>query len=210
VLFKKDEATGATLEPMEEVVIYVDNEYSGHVIENMANRKGEMKEMLPMEGDKLKMVFLIPSRGLIGYQSEFRNYTRGTGVMSRVFHSYGPYKGDIGKNRNGVIVSGFDGETTAYALSGLEDRGILFVGPKTTVYKGMIIGEHNKSNDIVVNPVKSKELTNMRAASADKAIILIPHKEFTLEETISYITDDELVEVTPKSIRLRKKNLNVK
>ena len=207
VLFKKDE-NGHTLEPIEEVVIDVDEAYSGVVIEKLSQRKGEMKEMKPSGGSKLRMKFYVPSRGLIGFQSIFRNDTRGTGVMSRLFYQYEPYKGDIEKQRNGAIVSNCAGETTAYALEGFEERGVLFVPDRATVYDGMIIGEHNKSNDIEVNPVKGKKLTNMRASTADKAIILKPYKVLTLEETISYIGDDELVEVTPKNIRLRKKGLN--
>lgn len=207
VLFKKDE-NGHTLEPIEEVVIDVDEAYSGVVIEKLSQRKGEMKEMKPSGGNKLRMKFYVPSRGLIGFQSVFRNDTRGTGVMSRLFYQYEPFKGEIEKQRNGAIISNCAGETTAYALNGFEERGILFVPERATVYDGMIIGEHNKSNDIEVNPVKGKKLTNMRASTADKAIILKPHKVLTLEETISYIGDDELVEVTPKSIRLRKKGLN--
>ena len=207
VLFKQDE-NGHTLEPIEEVVIDVDEAYSGVVIEKLSQNKGEMKEMKPSGGSKLRMKFYVPSRGLIGFQSIFRNDTRGTGVMSRLFYRYEPYKGEIEKQRNGVIISNCAGETTAYALSGFEERGVLFVPERATVYDGMIIGEHNKSNDIEVNPVKGKKLTNMRASTADKAIILKPYKTLTLEETISYIAEDELVEVTPKSIRLRKKGLN--
>ncbi len=207
VLFKQDE-NGHTLEPIEEVVIDVDEAYSGVVIEKLSQRKGEMKEMKPSGGSKLRMKFYVPSRGLIGFQSIFRNDTRGTGVMSRLFYKYEPFKGEIEKQRNGVIISNCAGETTAYALSGFEERGVLFVPERATVYDGMIIGEHNKSNDIEVNPVKGKKLTNMRASTADKAIILKPFKTLTLEETISYIGEDELVEVTPKSIRLRKKGLN--
>ena len=207
VLLKQDE-NGHTLEPIEEVVIDVDEAYSGVVIEKISQRKGEMKEMKPSGGSKLRMKFYVPSRGLIGFQSIFRNDTRGTGVMSRLFYRYEPFKGEIEKQRNGVIISNCAGETTAYALSGFEERGVLFVPERATVYDGMIIGEHNKSNDIEVNPVKGKKLTNMRASTADKAIILKPYKTLTLEETISYIADDELVEVTPKSIRLRKKGLN--
>ena len=207
VLFKQDE-NGHMLEPIEEVVIDVDEAYSGVVIEKLSQSKGEMKEMKPSGGSKLRMKFYVPSRGLIGFQSIFRNDTRGTGVMSRLFYRYEPYKGEIEKQRNGVIISNCAGETTAYALSGFEERGVLFVPERATVYDGMIIGEHNKSNDIEVNPVKGKKLTNMRASTADKAIILKPYKTLTLEETISYIAEDELVEVTPKSIRLRKKGLN--
>lgn len=206
VLFKRDEA-GKLLEPIEEVVIDVDEAYSGVVVEKLSKRKGEMKDMRPSGGNKLRMVFYVPSRGLIGYQTEFRNDTRGTGVLSRVFYAYQPYKGEIEQRRNGMMVSNCDGETTTYAMFNLEERGVLFIPARTKVYEGMIIGEHNRDNDLDVNPVRGKKLTNMRAASSDKALILSPHRELTLEETISYIGDDELVEVTPQSIRLRKKGL---
>lgn len=207
VLFKFDENTKEKLEPIEEVVIDVDEVYSGDIIQKMSQRLGEMKEMKPSGTERVKLVFYVPSRGLIGYQAEFRNDTRGTGVMSRVFHSYAPYKGEIEKHRNGVLYSSDDGETTAYALDKLSDRGIMFVPPRVKVYKGMIVGEHTRSNDLEVNPVKAKGLTNMRSATADVAVKLTPHKELVLEEMISYILDDELVEVTPKSLRLRKKNI---
>lgn len=206
VLFKRDEA-GKLLEPIEEVVIDVDEAYSGVVVEKLSKRKGEMKDMRPSGGNKLRMVFYVPSRGLIGYQTEFRNDTRGTGVLSRVFYAYQPYKGEIEQRRNGMMVSNCDGETTTYAMFNLEERGVLFIPARTKVYEGMIIGEHNRDNDLDVNAVRGKKLTNMRAASSDKALILSPHRELTLEETISYIGDDELVEVTPQSIRLRKKRL---
>ncbi len=206
VLFKRDEA-GKLLEPIEEVVIDVDEAYSGVVVERLSKRKGEMKDMRPSGGNKLRMIFYVPSRGLIGYQTEFRNDTRGTGVLSRVFYAYQPYKGEIEQRRNGMMVSNCDGETTTYAMFNLEERGILFIPTRTKVYEGMIIGEHNRDNDLDVNPVRGKKLTNMRASSSDKALILSPHKELTLEETISYIGDDELVEVTPQSVRLRKKGL---
>jgi GTP-binding protein len=206
VLFKRDEA-GKLLEPIEEVVIDVDEAYSGVVVEKLSKRKGEMKDMRPSGGNKLRMVFYVPSRGLIGYQTEFRNDTRGTGVLSRLFHAYQPYKGEIEQRRNGMMVSNCDGETTTYAMFNLEERGVLFIPARTKVYEGMIIGEHNRDNDLDVNPVRGKKLTNMRAASSDKALILSPHRELTLEETISYIGDDELVEVTPQSIRLRKRGL---
>ena len=207
VLFKTDEKTKTKLEPIEEVVIDVDDEYSGAVMENISRRKGIVKEIKSSGKGKSRMIFHVPSRGLIGYQSEFRNNTRGNGVMNRVFYAYEPFKGDIEKHRNGVIVSNCQGETTTYALDGLKDRGVMFVGPRTKVYEGMIIGEHTRENDIDVNPVKEKKLTNMRSATADKAVILAPHKELVLEEMISYISDDELVEVTPINIRLRKKGL---
>jgi GTP-binding protein len=206
VLFKRDEA-GKLLEPIEEVVIDVDDPYSGVVVEKLSKRKGELKDLRPSGGNKCRIIFHVPSRGLIGYQTEFRNDTRGTGVLSRIYHSYEPFKGEIEQRRNGMMISNCDGETTAYAMFNLEERGILFIPARTKVYEGMIIGEHNRENDLDVNPVKGKKLTNMRASSSDKAIILTPHKELTLEEIISYIADDELVEVTPKSIRLRKKGL---
>jgi GTP-binding protein len=206
VLFKRDEA-GKLLEPIEEVVIDVDDPYSGVIVEKLSKRKGELKDMRPSGGNKSRIIFHVPSRGLIGYQTEFRNDTRGTGVLSRIFHSYQPYRGEIEQRRNGMMISNCDGETTAYAMFNLEERGILFIPARTKVYEGMIIGEHSRENDLDVNPVKGKKLTNMRASSSDKAIILTPHRELTLEEIISYIDDDELVEVTPKSIRLRKKGL---
>ena len=207
VLFKTDEATGARLEPIEEVVIDVDDEFSGGIIQKMSQRKGELKEMKPSGNGKTKMVFYVPSRGLIGYQAEFRNDTHGNGVLNRSFYKYSEYRGDIEKHRNGVLISSDTGETTAYALDNLSDRGIMFVPPRVKVYKGMIVGEHTRSNDLKVNPVKAKGLTNMRSATADIAVKLSPHKELVLEEMISYILDDELVEVTPLSLRLRKKNL---
>ena len=207
VLFKTDEATGTRLEPIEEVVIDVDDEFSGGIIQKMSQRKGELKEMKPSGNGKTKMVFYVPSRGLIGYQAEFRNDTHGNGVLNRSFYEYSEYRGDIEKHRNGVLISSDTGETTAYALDNLSDRGIMFVPPRVKVYKGMIVGEHTRSNDLKVNPVKAKGLTNMRSATADIAVKLSPHKELVLEEMISYILDDELVEVTPLSLRLRKKIL---
>ncbi|MHB9148359.1 MAG: EF-Tu/IF-2/RF-3 family GTPase, partial [Candidatus Amoebophilus sp.] len=206
VLFKRDEE-GKLLEPIEEVVIDVDDPYSGVVVEKLSKRKGELKDLRPSGGNKSRIIFHVPSRGLIGYQSEFRNDTRGTGVLSRIYHSYEPFKGEIEQRRNGMMISNCDGETTAYAMFNLEERGILFIPARTKVYEGMIIGEHNRENDLDVNAVKGKKLTNMRASSSDKAIILTPPRELNLEEVISYIADDELVEVTPKSIRLRKKAL---
>lgn len=203
VLFKKD-AAGKTLEPIEEVVIDVDEIHSGVVIEKLSLRKGELKEMKPSSGGKVRLIFHAPSRGLIGYQNEFRNDTRGTGTINRLFHDYQEFKGEITSRRNGVLISNSNGETAAYALWNLEDRGIMFVPPKTKIYEGMIIGEHNRDNDLEVNPIKGKQLTNMRASGTDENIKLIPHKVSTLEEILSYIKDDELIEVTPKNIRLRK------
>ena len=206
VLFRHDEK-GNVLEPIEEVMIDIDDGYSGVVVEKLAARKGEIVEMKPSGGGKLRLIFHVPSRGLIGYQSEFRNDTRGTGILSRIFHSYQPMKGEIISRRNGALISNSNGEAVAYALWNLEERGVMFVTPKTKVYEGMIIGEHSRDNDLDVNPIKGKQLTNMRASGTDENIKLTPSKLFTLEETISYVNDDELVEVTPLSIRLRKKYL---
>ncbi len=206
VLFKEE--NGQKLEPIEEVVIDVDDAFTGTVVEKVSQRKGEMQEMRPSSGGKTRMIFHVPSRGLIGYQSEFRNDTRGTGTLNRLFHSYQPYKGDIPTRRNGALISNSNGEAVAYALWNLEDRGIMFVLPKTKLYEGMVIGEHNRDNDLEVNPIRGKQLTNIRAAGSDENIKLTPAKLFTLEETLSYIKDDELVEVTPKSIRLRTRFLN--
>lgn len=207
VLFKTDEVTGQRLEPIEEVVVDVDDVYSGTVIEKISTRKGQMVLLQPSVGGKTRLIFYVPSRGLIGYQSEFRNDTRGTGTLNRLFHSYEPYKGEIEGRRNGALISMAGGEAVAYALFNLQDRGSMFVGPKTKVYEGMIVGEHNRDNDLEINILKGKQLTNMRASGTDENIKLTPPREFTLEETLSYINPDELVEVTPKSIRLRKRLL---
>ena len=203
VLFKED-LSGNKLEPIEEIVVDVDEIYSGVVIEKLSLRKADLTEMKPSSGKKTRLIFHIPSRGLIGYQNEFRNDTRGTGTLNRIFHSYQKYKGDIASRRNGVLISNSNGETAAYALFNLEDRGNLFIPPKTKIYKGMIIGEHNRDNDLEVNPIKGKQLTNMRASGSNENIKLTPYKAFTLEEILSYIKDDELIEVTPHNIRLRK------
>ncbi len=206
VLFKKD-AAGKLLEPIEEVVIDVDESYTGIVIEKMSLRKGNMLEMKPSGGDKIRLTFHAPSRGLIGYQNEFRNDTRGTGTLNRLFYEYQAFKGEITSRQNGVLISNSNGEASAYALWNLEERGVMFISPKTKVYEGMIIGENNRDNDLEVNPIKGKQLTNMRASGSDENIKLSPHKIYTLEEILSYIKDDELIEVTPKTIRLRKKIL---
>jgi GTP-binding protein len=203
VLFKTDE-TGQTLEPMEEVQIDVDDEHTGIVVEKMGLRKGEMIDMRPSGGGKTRIVFIAPSRGLIGYQGEFLTDTRGTGIMSRLFHSYASYKGPIGGRRNGVLISSATGQAVAYALWNLEDRGMMFITPGTAVYEGMIIGEHTRDNDLEVNVLKAKQLTNFRTTSKDEAVRLTPPRIMTLEQAVAYIEDDELVEVTPQSIRLRK------
>jgi GTP-binding protein len=208
VLFKTDEATGERLEPIEDVVIDVDEEYSGVVVEKMAQRKAEMTGMKPSGGGKLRLTFIAPSRGLIGYHGEFLTDTRGTGIMNRMFHGYTAYKGPIEGRRNGVLISNGAGETVAYGLWYLEERGPLFIGAGTKVYEGMIIGEHSRGNDLEVNCLKAKQLTNIRTTSKDEAVRLTPPRRMSLEQSIAYIEDDELVEVTPKSIRLRKRYLD--
>ncbi|TAE81401.1 MAG: translational GTPase TypA [Alphaproteobacteria bacterium] len=202
------EEGGVLLEPIEEVVIDVDDEYSGVVVEKMSQRKAAMQEMRPAGAGKTRLVFYAPSRGLIGYQSEFLTDTRGTGVMNRLYHSHEPYKGDIQGRRNGVLISTDQGEAVAYAIFNLQDRGVMFINPQEKVYMGMVVGEHNRDNDLEINVLKGKQLTNIRASGTDEAIRLIPPRRLTLEDMISYIEDDELVEVTPKSLRLRKKMLD--
>ena len=208
VLFKTDPATGQRLEPIEEVQIDVDEEFSGIVVEKMAGRKAEMVDMRPSGGGKQRITFHAPTRGLIGYQGEFLTDTRGTGIMSRLFRGYAPWKGPIEGRRNGVLISTGDGSAVAYALWNLEDRGPMFIVPGTQVYQGMIIGAHTRDNDLDVNPIKGKQLTNIRTTSKDEAVRLTPPILMTLEQAIAYIADDELVEVTPKSIRLRKRYLD--
>ncbi|HEY0012683.1 MAG TPA: translational GTPase TypA [Allosphingosinicella sp.] len=207
VLFRDGE--NGREEPYEQVVIDVDDEHSGTVVEKMAQRKAELTDMRPSGGGKTRITFSGPSRGLIGYHGEFLSDTRGTGIMNRMFERYGPYKGRIEGRQNGVLISNGSGETVTYALGPLEERGILMVGPQEPVYEGMIIGENAKPEDLEVNPMKTKQLTNFRASGGkDDAIRLTPPKRLTLEQAIAYIQDDELVEVTPKSIRLRKRHLD--
>jgi GTP-binding protein len=207
VLFKKGE-NGEILEPIEEVVVDVDDEFSGIVVEKLSSRKGEMLEMKPSSGGKTRLVFLVPSRGLIGYQSEFLTNTKGSGVLNRIFNSYAPYKGELNFKRNGALIATDPGEAVAYALWNLQDRGTMFVKPQQKVYSGMIIGENSKQGDLEVNVLKGKQLTNVRASGTDEAVRLTPPRELTLEDMITYVGDDELVEVTPKSLRLRKKLLD--
>jgi GTP-binding protein len=204
VVYKKDEATGDLLEPIEEVVIDVDEEHSGVVVQKMSERKGEMVEMRPSGGNRQRVVFYAPTRGLIGYQSELMTDTRGTAIMNRLFHAYQPFKGEIPGRRNGVLISNDMGEAVAYAMWNLEDRGPMMIDPGIKVYQGMIIGEHNRENDLEVNVLKGKKLTNVRASGKDEAVRLTPPIRMTLERSLAWIGDDELVEVTPKSIRLRK------
>jgi GTP-binding protein len=208
VLFKQDPDTGQRLEPIEEVVIDVDEEHSGIVVQKLAERKGEMTEMRPSGGGRVRLVFHAPTRGLIGYQGELLTDTRGTAVMNRLFHGYGSYRGEIVGRRNGVLISNDQGEAVAYALWNLEDRGPMMIEPGWKVYRGMIVGEHTRGNDLEVNVLKGKKLTNIRTHSKDEAVRLIPPIQMTLEKALAYIEDDELVEVTPKAIRLRKKLLD--
>jgi GTP-binding protein len=208
VVFQIDPETGARLEPIEDVMIDVDDEFSGIVIEKLSARKAELKDMGPSGAGKTRISLMSPSRSLIGYQGEFLTDTRGSGVLNRVFSHYEPYKGAIDAGRKGVLVSNSDGETAAYALWNLEDRGTMFVGGGEKTYQGMIIGENSRQDDLDVNPMKAKQLTNVRASGKDEAVRLTPPRRMTLEQAIAYIEEDELVEVTPKSIRLRKQVLN--
>jgi GTP-binding protein len=208
VLFQNDPATGQRLEPVEEIMVDVDEEFAGIVVDKMSRRKAEMQEMRPSGGGKLRLTFFGPTRGLIGYQGEFLTDTRGTGVMSRLFHGYAPHKGGVEGRRNGVLVSTANGFAVAYALWNLEERGPMFIEPGAQIYEGMIIGAHTRGNDLDVNPAKGKQLTNIRTTAKDEAVRLTPPQIMSLEQAIAYIGDDELVEVTPKSIRLRKRLLD--
>ncbi|MFP1645705.1 translational GTPase TypA [Pontitalea aquivivens] len=207
VIFREE--GGERLEPIEEVIVDVDDEYSGAVIEKLTGpRKGDLVEMRPAGHGKTRIVAHVPSRGLIGYQGEFMTDTRGNGVLNRIFHDWAPYKGPIQGRRQGVLISMENGVSVAYALWNLEERGKLFIGAQEQVYTGMIIGEHSRDNDLEVNPLKGKKLTNVRASGTDEAVRLTPPVRMSLEEAIAYIDDDELVEVTPKIVRLRKRYLD--
>ncbi|RVB79519.1 MULTISPECIES: translational GTPase TypA [unclassified Mesorhizobium] len=195
---------GELLEPVEEVVIDVDEEHAGVVVQKMSERKAEMVELRPSGGNRQRIVFHAPTRGLIGYQSELLTDTRGTAVMNRLFHAYEPYKGELAGRTNGVLISNEQGESVAYAMWNLEDRGPMVIDPGVKVYQGMIIGIHSRDNDLEVNVLKGKKLTNIRAAGKDEAVKLTPPIRMTLERALAWIQDDELVEVTPKTIRLRK------
>ena len=208
VLFKNDEKSGEKLEPLEEVTIDVDQDFTGIVVEKLSSRKGDMQQIKPSGGDKQRIIFSIPSRSLIGYHSEFMTDTRGTGLMTRNFQGYGSHKGSIPIKKRGVMISGVDGKSVAYALWNLEDRGPLFIGPNEKVYSGMIIGENTKGQDLTVNPLKGKQLTNIRAAGKDEAVDLTPPVKMDLDKYLAYINADELVEITPSSIRLRKVHLD--
>ena len=207
VLFRHG-PSGELLEPFEEVVIDVDEEHAGVVVQKLAERKGEMIEMRPSGGGRVRLIFYAPTRGLIGYHGELLTDTRGTAVMNRLFHAYGPNRGEITGRRNGVLISTDQGEAVAYAMWNLEDRGPMMIEPGWKVYRGMIVGEHTRGNDLEVNVLKGKKLTNIRTHAKDEAIRLTPPIRMTLEKALAYIDDDELVEVTPKSIRLRKKLLD--
>ena len=208
VVYQTDPETGGRLEPIEDVIVDVDDDYTGVVIEKLSARKADLLDMSASGSGKTRLTFQAPSRALIGYQGEFLTDTRGSGVLNRLFSHYDPYKGAIEGRRNGVLISNSDGETNAFGLWNLEDRGVMFVSSGEKTYQGMIIGENAKRDDLDVNPMKAKQLTNIRSAGKDEAIRLTPPRRPTLEQAIAYIEDDELVEVTPKSIRLRKRVLN--
>mgnify|MGYP002335899228 CR=1 FL=1 len=207
VLFR--DIDGVKHEPIEEVTIDVDDDYTGPVIEKITGpRKGDLVEMKPAGAGKTRIIAHVPSRGLIGYHGQFMTDTRGTGVLNRVFHGWAPHKGPIEGRRQGVLISIETGISVAYAMWKLEDRGHFFIGVQEPVYAGMIIGEHNRDNDLEVNPLKGKQLTNVRASGTDEAVRLTTPVKLSLEQCISYIDDDELVEVTPKSVRMRKRFLD--
>jgi GTP-binding protein len=208
VITQRNEETGEREEPLEEALVDVDEPYAGVVVEKLSRRRGELREMRPSGGGKVRLTFLIPSRGLIGYHGEFLTDTRGTGIMNRLFAGYGAWRGTIEGRRNGSLISNADGEAVHYALFYLQERGALFVSPGEKVYEGMILGEHSRGSDLEVNPIKEKKLTNIRAAGKDDAMLLTPPRKMSLEQAIAYIEDDELVDVTPGAIRIRKRYLD--
>ncbi len=208
VLTRDNPETGEKEEPFEDVLVDVDEPYSGVVVEKLSRRKGVLQDMRPSGGGKVRLTFHIPSRGLIGYHGEFLTDTRGTGIMNRLFSGYEPWSGNIEGRRAGSLISSENGQAIHYALFYLQERGTLFVEPGEAVYLGMILGEHSRDSDLDVNPIKEKKLTNIRAAGKDDAMLLIPPRRMSLEQAIAYIEDDELVEVTPGAIRLRKRYLD--
>jgi GTP-binding protein len=208
VVLRTDPATRQRLEPIEEVIIDVDEEHSGVVVQKLSERRGDLRDMRPSGGGRQRLVFHAPTRGLIGYQGELLTDTRGTAVMNRLFHGYAPFKGEVAGRRTGVLISNSAGEATAYSLFYLQDRGAMVIEPQTRVYEGMIVGQHTRDNDLIVNVIQGKKLSNVRAAGKDENMILTPPLRMTLERALSYIQDDELVEITPKSIRLRKRWLD--
>jgi GTP-binding protein len=208
VVLRQDETTGDTLEPIEEVIIDVDEAHTGVVVQKLSERRAELKDMRPSGSGRQRILFHAPTRGLIGYQSELLSDTRGTAIMNRLFHGYAPHAGEIPTRHTGVLLANAEGEAVAYALFNLQDRGPMFIEPGTRVYAGMIVGEHTRGNDLEINVLKGKKLTNIRAAGKDEAVLLTPPIRMSLEKALAYIADDELVEVTPRSIRLRKKILD--
>ena len=208
VLQHSDPKTGKAMEPVEEVQIDVDEGHVGAVVEGVSERRGELMDMRPSGGGRSRLVFHAPSRGLIGYNGELLTATRGSAVMNRIFHSYAPHKGEIAGRRTGVLISNGPGKSVGFALWNLEDRGPMFIGAGEPVYEGMVVGQHTRGNDLIVNPLKAKQLTNVRASGTDEAVRLTTPRRMSLEEAIAYIDTDELVEVTPKSIRLRKRLLD--
>ncbi len=208
VVIKNDPETGQKLEPIEETIIDVDDGFTGVIVQKLSERRGDLMEMRPSGGGRTRMVFLVPTRGLLGYQSELLSDSRGTAVMNRLFHSYAPFKGEIQGRRQGVLISNGSGEATAYSIFHLQDRGQFMIGAQARVYEGMIVGEHSRDNDLIVNVVQGKKLTNVRASGKDEALTLVPPMKLTLEKAMSYITDEELVEITPETIRLRKRWLD--
>jgi len=207
VIFKKD-ANGNKTEPIEEVTIDLDAEFSSKIIDSMNKRKAKMINMIDAGAGKNRLIFHAPSRGLIGYQSRFMTQTRGTGIMNRTFHSYGPFKSGITGRVNGALISMETGSAVAFAIFNLQERGEIFIEHNTDVYQGMICGEHSRENDLEVNFLKGKKLTNMRASGSDENVVLTPPRQMSLEEKMAYINDDEVLEVTPKHLRLRKKYLD--
>jgi GTP-binding protein len=204
VVFKIDETTGEKLEPIEEVVVDVDEEHTGVVVQKLSERRAEMRDMRPSGHGRQRIVFHAPTRGLIGYQGELMSDTRGTAIMNRLFHAYAPYVGEIPSRHTGALLSNSDGDAVAYAIFNLQDRGPMFIEHGTKVYAGMIIGEHTRGNDLELNVIKGKKLTNVRASGKDEAVVLTPPIKMSLEKALAYVGEDELVEITPKSIRLRK------
>jgi GTP-binding protein len=198
---------GVREEPYELLTVDVEDTHQGAVMEELGRRRGDLQDMQPDGKGRTRLEYRIPARGLIGFQGEFLNLTRGTGLASHIFDDYGPVKGEMEERRNGVLISQDDGEAVAYALWKLQDRGRMFVSPGDALYEGMIIGIHSRDNDLVVNPIKGKQLTNIRASGTDEAVRLVPPIELTLEKAVEFIADDELVEITPKSIRIRKRHL---
>ncbi len=204
VVFKNDDVTGEKMEPVEEVIIDVDEDYAGIVVQKVSERKGELRDMRPSGTGRQRLVFHAPTRGLIGYQSELLSDTRGTAIMNRLYHSYAPYMGEISARHTGALISNGEGEAVTYAMFNLQDRGPMFIEPGAKVYAGMIIGEHTRGNDLELNVLKEKKLSNVRSKGAEEAQILTPPIKMSLEKALAYIGEDELVEITPKSIRLRK------